>query len=458
MQAPTHKTMTSQVTGPNFGTVRVGRFFMLSFKGIKLKAQEIFAAGCATCALLTAAGAQAQDTIADALAASKPIVESSLRLETVDQQGIAEKAEALTWRNRLGLQSGEFHGLKALVEIDSVIAPVERYNSTLNGKTMYPNVVDPEVTEINRAQLSWTPTAETTVTAGRQRIILDDARFIGNVGWRQDEQTFDAVRLDTTLWRVKLTAAYLGRINRIVGDEKDWESNSYVVNATYSFSEAVKLTAFDYTLRFTTAAKTPTAADITNARLSSVATQGLRVTGTGWLSSVKLGYVAQYAEQEPAGDNPASFDLSASMLEASATWDIFTVKLNRESLEGNGTQGFVTPLGTVHAFEGFADVFGATGGNKTFPDGIDDLNLTLTVAGHTRPWAPWFMNPTLTVVYHDMQTNRLSRDIGTEWDAVLTAGLTKNLSLMLKYADFQRADPTMPASRTKTWIMLQYKL
>lgn len=409
-------------------------------------------------ALLAAAEVRAEDTIADALAASKPIVESSLRLEGVDQQGIAAKAEAVTWRNRLGLQSGEFHGVKALIEIDSVIAPTEKYNSTINGKTTFPNVVDPAVTEINRAQLTWTPTAETTLTVGRQRMILDDARFIGNVGWRQDEQTFDAVRIDTTLFRVKLTGAYLGRINRVVADAKDWNSNSYVLNATYSFSEAVKVTAFDYNLRFSTAAKAPVAADINNALISSVDTKGLRVFGTTWVSSVKLGYVAQYAEQEPAGNNPAVFDLSETMLEGNATWDIFTVKLNYESLEGNGTQGFVTPLGTVHAFEGFADVFGATGGNKTFADGINDLNLTLVVAGHTRPWAPWFINPTLTVVYHDMDTTRLSRPIGKEWDAVLTAGLTKNLSLMLKYADFERADPTMPASRTKTWLMLQYKL
>jgi hypothetical protein len=431
---------------------------MLSSKGIQVKVRDILAAGCAIGALLAAAEVRAEDTIAEALAASKPIVESSLRLEGVDQQGIAAKAEALTWRNRLGLQSGEFHGVKALIEIDSVIAPVEKYNSTINGKTLYPNVVDPAVTEINRAQLTWTPTAETTLTVGRQRMILDDARFIGNVGWRQDEQTFDAIRLDTTLFRVKLTAAYLSRINRVVGDAKDWKSDSYVLNATYSFSEAVKVTAFDYNLQFTTAAKAPVAADITNARLSSVDTKGLRVFGTGWASSVKLGYIAQYAEQEPAGDNTAVFDLSETMVEANATWDIFTVKLNYESLEGNGTQGFITPLGTVHAFEGFADVFASTGGNKTFADGIDDLNLTLVVAGHTRPWAPWFMNPTLTVVYHDMKTNRLERPIGKEWDAVLTAGLTKNLSLMLKYADFERASPTMPASRTKTWIMLQYKL
>ncbi len=431
---------------------------MLSSKGIQVKVRDILAAGCAISALLAAAEVRAEDTIAEALAASKPIVESSLRFEGVDQQGIAAKAEAVTWRNRLGLQSGDFHGVKALVEIDSVLAPTEKYNSTINGKTTFPNVVDPVVTEINRAQLTWTPTAETTLTVGRQRMILDDARFIGNVGWRQDEQTFDAVRVDTTLFRVKLTAAYLGRINRVVADAKDWNSNSYVLNATYSFNEAVKVTAFDYNLRFTTAAKVPVAADITNARLSSVDTKGLRVFGTTWVSSVKLGYVAQYAEQEPSGANTAVFDLSQSMLEANATWDVFTVKLNYESLEGNGTQGFITPLGTVHAFEGFADVFASTGGNKTFADGINDLNLTMTVAGHTRPWAPWFINPTLTVVYHDMDTTRLSRPIGKEWDAVLTAGLTKNLSLMLKYADFQRADPTMPASRTKTWIMLQYKL
>jgi hypothetical protein len=32
------------------------------------------------------------------------------------------------------------------------------------------------------------------LTLGRQRINLDDQRFVGSVGWRQNEQTFDAVR------------------------------------------------------------------------------------------------------------------------------------------------------------------------------------------------------------------------------------------------------------------------
>ena len=413
---------------------------------------------CAAGAMALAAGAHAEDTIADALAASKPILESSLRWEQVDQVGIANSAEALTWRNRFGLQSGDFHNFKALIEVDNVNVLSDKYNSTLNGNTAYPTVLDPKVTEINRAQITWTPMETTTLTLGRQRIILDDARFIGNVGWRQDEQTYDAVRLDTTLWRVKLTGAYLGRVNRVVGEAKDWYSNSYLLNASYSVSEALKFTAFDYALRFSTAATTPVPADQTNAAASSVSITGLRAYGGDWVSSFKLNYVLQYSTEKPNGLNPAVFELHEKMIEGSATWDIYTLKLNYEALEGNGTVGFVTPLGTVHAFEGFADVFSATGGNKTFVNGIDDFNTSFIVAGHTKPWAPWFMNPTLTVVYHSLKTDRLDQKIGKEWDAVLVAGITKNLSLMLKYADFDRDSVTMPASRTKTWIMLNYKL
>ncbi|MBW8881374.1 MAG: alginate export family protein [Asticcacaulis sp.] len=430
--------------------------------------KPVLTATAAAAALGLAAGVLAtpvlaEDTIADALSASKPILESSLRSEHVQQQGFAKEADALTWRNRFGFASGDFHNFKVLVEAETVTALVSDYNSTLNGKTAYPTVLDPNVTEINRAQITWSPTSTTTITAGRQRIILDDARFVGNVGWRQDEQTYDALRIDTTLWRVKLIGAYLGRVNRVVGDEKDWNSNSYLLNASYSVSEALKFTAFEYAYKFSTAATNPLPGDINNAKISSVTTTGLRAFGSTWVSAFKLNYVAQYAGQTPSGLNPAPhFNLHETMLEGAATYDIYSLKINYEALEGNGTQGFITPLGTVHAFEGFADAFSSVGGNKTFPNGIDDLNYTLTIAGHTKPWAPWIMNPTLTLVYHDLKTDRLGTaigpKIGNEWDAVVTAGITKNLSLMLKYADFQRADPTMPASRTKTWIMLQYKL
>lgn len=405
--------------------------------------------------------AHAQDSLSGALQASKLLLDSDLRSEDVRQHGFNEDADALTLRNRIGVQTGSYYNITGLVEFNVTSVLNGNYNSTLNGKAAYPTVLDPKDTEVNRAQLAWRPVENTVLTVGRQRILLDDQRFVGNAGWRQDEQTFDAVRFDTSLWRVKLFGAYIGRINRVVADAKDWHSNSYLINVSYALSDMLKLTAYDYDFKFTTAATAPVAADIAAAKDSSVDITGLRVSGAGWASAFKLGYVAQYSDETPAGLNPQRFDLHESMLEGDATYDIYTLKLNDEDLSGNGTVGFVTPLGTTHAFQGFADVFSATGGNKTFAQGVDDLNLSLVAAGHTKPWAPWFMNPTLTFVYHDMKADLVDEKIGTEWDGVLVAGLTKNLSLMLKYADYSKAhvtDPTLPASRTKTWIMLSYKL
>ena len=69
---------------------------------------------------------------------------------------------AFSWarilRTRLGYETPAFHGFKVLVEGENVTALSDRYNSSTNGKTAYPLVTDPETTELNRAQVSWTGT------------------------------------------------------------------------------------------------------------------------------------------------------------------------------------------------------------------------------------------------------------------------------------------------------------
>jgi len=406
-------------------------------------------------ALLSMAATQAQAGSAfdHALATSKPLFESNLRLENVDQAGFANRAEALTWRNRAGWQTGAFHNWSALVEIEATAAPIERYNSTVNGKTAYPTVTDPQVVELHRAQLQWAPSKTTSLTIGRQRIILDDGRFIGNSGWRQDDQVFDAVRVDTAVGRLNVTTAYLSRVNRVVGDEKDWNSRSYLINASYPVAPALKLTVFAYGLRFSTAATNPVAADAANARASSVDIAGLRASGSVAHAGATFGYVAQYASERNGGQNPQSFDLHESMFEVSAATKLWSGKLNYESLSGNGTVGFVAPLTSAHAFQGFADAFSATGGNKTFAAGLNDLNATIAFN------LPGKLKPVLSAVWHDFRTDVGDAHIGTEWDAVATVQLTPRLSAMLKYADFEKATAAgAPASRTKTWVALQYKL
>ncbi|HWU48597.1 MAG TPA: alginate export family protein [Asticcacaulis sp.] len=366
-----------------------------------------------------------------------PILDSNLRYAHVEQAGFATDADALTWRNRFGVQSqqGQFSGL---IEFENVTALVQDYNSGLNGKTAYPTEPDPQVTELNRAQVTWTPDSHSSLTIGRQRLILDDARFVGNVGWRQDEQTFDAVRYDLKNGKFALTAAYLTKINRVLGEEKDWDSDSYLLNASYLL-HGVKLTAFDYAL------------DFSNAAASSTLTLGARATGGFNLANVKVNLTGQYAHQSDYRNNPADFDLQESMLEVAASYKITSFKINYESLGGDGKVGFVTPLGTVHAFEGFADAFSGTGGNKTTVNGLDDLNYAATLNLPHKS--------ALTLIYHDLSTARLGVGLGHEWDAVATIALTKHISLLAKYADFDAsASPLAPASRRKTWLALSYKL
>jgi Alginate export len=98
-----------------------------------------------------------------------------------------------------GFRNRQAWNTALLVEGDLVWRLRTDYNSTMNGNTAYLVVADPETYEINRLQLTNTSLPMTTLTAGRQRIVLDDHRFVGNVSWRQNEQTFDSLRFTTPL-------------------------------------------------------------------------------------------------------------------------------------------------------------------------------------------------------------------------------------------------------------------
>lgn len=404
---------------------------------------------------LWATGASAQT------GAGKPIVEFRLRYEGVDQANYAKDATALTLRTRLGWETGAWNGLKGLVELEDVRAlGGEHYavnvpgasTPPLNGadKARYPLVNDPEVTELNRAQISWTPSKALQVVVGRQRILLDDQRFVGAVAWRQDEQTFDAVRLDGRHGQWSGTYAYVTRVNRILGDLRDWNSDSHLANLAWSPAESLKLQGFVYAL------------DFQNSPASSSITRGVRATGKTKAGPYKIGWGATFARQGDYHGNTPAYDLDYVAGEASGTLGVYTARLGYESLEGDGTRGFTTPLGTVHAFNGWSDSWVSPGGNKSFADGLRDLNLGLNVKPRFK--ARRLSNLDLLVRYHDFDAQRTGADLGHEWELQLTAAITPRLSLLAKYADFQRESsvPTgtlaPPPSRTKAWLSLEYRL
>ena len=243
----------------------------------------------------------------------------------------------------------------------------------------YPVVADDEAYEINRFQFTNTSLPGTTLTLGRQRILLDDQRFIGNSGWRQNEQTFDAFRMvNRTVTNLVLDATYLNRVNRVNGPDSPqgvYKGDGILLNAGYQ-TKIGKLSAFGYLLDFDPITNIP--AGINPIR-DSTSTYGLRFAGDKPVGKIKLAYAASYATQTDYGDNPLDFDLDYLFGELTATFRQFGLGVGTEIMEGNGLpgaagKGFTTPLGTLHKFQGWADKF-----LTTPPNGLEDLYANASV-------------------------------------------------------------------------------
>jgi hypothetical protein len=390
------------------------------------------------CRLMLAVAIAASAT---ARAEVKPILDTRLRYEGVAQDGAAQDAEAMTLRARLGFETGKVAGTALLAEGEFARPIVEDYNSTTNGNTAYPVVADPRSDDLNRLQLTNTSLPLTTVTLGRQRIVLDDERFVGNVGWRQNEQTFDAIRVvNTGVAHLTLDVTYLNQVNRVFGQDSvqgRYHGDSVLANASYQMAPG-KLTAFAYRVAIDPIAGVP------GAVRDASQTFGLRFAGARAVDQVKLSYLASYATQQEAADNPLSFDLDYYLGELKATYQAGSFGAGIEVLEGDGAKGFTTPLATLHKFQGWADKFLVTPVN-----GIDDRYLT---AGFARRWGA-LENLALVASYHRYTAERGSTHYGSETNLQAQAKWQR-LTGTLKYASY--AADELLTDTTKWWLQVEY--
>ena len=359
--------------------------------------------------------------IMDAVRGGTPNLDLRYRYETVDQDGIADTAQASTLRTRMGYTTAAFHGASVLVEFENVSTiDGDEYNSTRNGKTGRPVVADPDGTELNRAALMYT-VGDLTATLGRQRITYDNLRFIGNVGWRQNEQTYDAVRLDfAPSPALSASYAYLTNANGITF--VDAKQDSHLLNVGYQLPGAGKLSAYGYLI------------NNDDAPATASQTFGLRYHGNYQLDPIRLGVTAEAANQSEYA-NSGLGDSNYFLGELGATGSGVTAKVGYELLSGDGVSAFQTPLATKHAFNGWADKF------LIIPaDGLADLMLTLStqVAGIK-----------LMGVYHDFSADEGSADYGTELDFLAVKKSGKH-SVGVKYASYN-AD-TLGTDTDKLWL------
>ncbi len=382
---------------------------------------------------LLAGPALATNTSLDtAINSSKILADFRLRYERVHQDGFADRANALTYRIRAGFVTGELYDTQFLIDFEHIGDIAGDFNSTLNGKTGYPVVPDPNATELNRIQLMNTSLPDTKLIFGRQRIKLDNVRFVGNVGWRQNEQTFDAIRvINKSVEGLTLDVSYLDQINRIFGDDSPmgrFESDSWLINAKaklpVDFVDA-SLTGFAYLL------------DFDNAAALSSQTYGFLVTAK------KDGFTlsGSYAHQSDFGNQPTGYSVNYAMVEGQYAYKGASIGAGYEMLGGDGTKAFTTPLATLHKFNGFADVFLGTPAA-----GLDDVYLK---AAYVIKKAGWLDLIKVAGAYHFFSAEETSADYGDEFDAVLVLKKGR-FGLISKYAIYETDG--FATDRNKFWI------
>ena len=382
----------------------------------------------------------------------KPIIDARVRYETVEQGPVVKDAEAVTLRARLGGELSD-EDWSFLIEAEGTVALTERYNSGVNLKTQYPIVADPDNFELNRIQVQYRGLPKTVVTIGRQRINLDDQRFVGSVGWRQNEQTFDAVRIEnSSIKNLKIDLTYAWSDRTIWGTD-GFGTNQQAISGDNVFANISYKTKFGTLSGFAYLIDQDEIEAAAFQRSSQ--TYGVRFAGSTLLSKdLKLTYAASYATQSDYHRNPNDYTAHYYLLEGGLGYRMFSLGAGYEVLgadKGLPFTSFQTPLATLHKFQGWADKF-----LTTPPNGIRDLYAS---AGVTVPNVGPFASIGATIVYHDFRTDRLDFDYGSEWDLQLSAKIDR-FTLMLKYADYNAkttlgfANPTTDTK--KFWASVEW--
>ncbi len=397
------------------------------------------------------------EAFTDALTSGKVRMDVRLRYEDVEDDTAGRKdADLLTLRTRLGYQTGRFNDFDAYVEMENTTAigqvdantgGVGNYDA---GDTAYAVIADPEGTELNRYWIGYNGFADTVVRVGRQRIKLDNDRFIGNVGWRQNEQTYDSFTLtNRSLPCTTFFYAYLTEVNGIKGQNDDMDS--HLVNISYSGLSFGKITGYGYFLDYD---------ESSNREAESQRTLGLRFKGAADLSKdVELLFMAEYAQQDDykdGADGSARFTHTLDGTSSDIDYDYKLLKLGvrvagikavlgYEALEGDRNGAFQTPLATLHGQNGWADMF------LTTPDyGLEDRSITLsTKVGGVK----------LKVAYHDYEAESGGRatgsDYGDEWNFVAKKRFGKHYSVLAKYASYSADD--YKEDMDKLWLQAGFK-
>ena len=395
-----------------------------------------------------AASLAAADSAAAQTVTLEPVAEARLRYEGVEQDGLPRRSDAVTLRARAGVQATADR-LSALIEGEGLLAIGTHYFDGLAGDTGRPTIADPQNVELNRAQLSYVVPDRATVTAGRQYLALADQRFVGAAKFRQNAQTFDAVRAQGTIApKLTLDVSYAWSLRTINGIDGRGARPQAVsgdnVFALLGYASPIgTLTGFAYLIDADEAA-------YQGYRLSSQ-TYGVRLAGKRALGSgYALDYVASYARQSDYARNPNNYAADYWLAEAKLSRRAISATIGYEILgadNGRALTSVQTPYGAVFGFQGWADKF-----TTTPADGVRDVYAGV---GARWPSLGVARGVELSAFAHHYDSDRRVRRYGDELNLLASATLG-GVTWSARCADYM-AD-RFGADTRKAWLTAEWAL
>jgi len=373
----------------------------------------------------------------------KPSIQLRIRYEFGDQAG-REAAHAVTGRARLGLATPEWSGFQGFAEGEHTEA-LDRTTyqaASVDGLGRNLTVIaDPESTELNQLWLQWRQFPIARAVVGRQRWILPGARFVGDVDWRQNQQTYDAATLALQpLANLNIDAGHIWRVNRIFGSqhatnraEGDFDSRSYLARVEYDRFLGARFEAYGYFLDL----KNGAGANASNRTL------GGSISGSTPVRTGQVGYHVEYALQRDAATSRLDYRAHYFGGQVWGRRKSLGLGIGCEILGGDHGVGFQTPLATLHKWNGWADVF-----LNTPASGLVDRYAYIEL--------PLPVGFTATLAHHDFSAQDSHRDYGHETDLIISRDLPLGVKGAIKYAAFRSENPAFSNLR-RLMIQLDYQ-
>ncbi|PKH89218.1 alginate export family protein [Colwellia sp. Bg11-28] len=378
-----------------------------------------------------------------------------VRYESVKQAALS--AEALTVKLRLDASKKLTNSLSLFLQLDYVQAYLNDQHSDGVVFIDKPVIADPAGIDVNQAFVNYS-FDDYFFTLGRQSIKHGNERFVGDVGFRQNDQTYDGLRITKLLLSgVSFDYAYISQVNRIFGRDADsslstsdirfiplkgkrpvgqlgkHDVNAHLLNLEFKEWQYADLSAYAYVV------------DNYDAVLFSNRTFGFssnfrhKIGAIKWIGSIESAWQKKQKSTTRDWINYWQWELGAKV----QSWQL---SIRQEQLGQKDDEAFITPLATLHKFQGWTDQF-----LTTPKEGLMDASVRLL----------WKKRPfTLDLRLHQYDSVKNNIDVGSEFNADLIYQYNRKHELKLRFAYFDPSNAqTLKTQRIKKlFLMYSYNL